>query len=142
MKYYIYFRGLLSTYENFHQKQCLLLILISCSVSYLYLTLCNLYLLPFFCFLRLSNILPHTIKGFDYTRQLCRRDLIFSQDSIVIIIKWSKTIQNRRDTSTISVPSLGSSPLWKFQAALMIPCSRSQRMVPLFHLLILRPENI
>ena len=70
-----------------------------------------LYLLSFFSFLRLSNILPHTSKTFDPTRQLCRGDLIFSKDSIVIIIKWSKTIQNRRDTATISVPSLGNSPL-------------------------------
>ena len=75
-----------------------------------------LYLLSFFSFLRLSNILPHTSKTFDPTRQLCRGDLIFSQDSIVIIIKWSKTIQNRRDTVTISVPSLGTSPLCPHQA--------------------------
>ena len=75
-----------------------------------------LYLLSFFSFLRLSNILPHTIKGFDPTRQLCKGDLIFSQDSIVIIIKWSKTIQNRRDTVTISVPSLGDSPLCPHRA--------------------------
>ena len=75
-----------------------------------------LYLLSFFSFLRLSNILPHTTKSFDVTRQLCRGDLIFSQDSIVIIIKWSKTIQNRRDTATIYVPSLGDSPLCPYQA--------------------------
>ena len=75
-----------------------------------------LYLLSFFSFLRLSNILPHTSKTFDPTRQLCRGYLIFSQDSIVIIIKWSKTIQNRRDTVTISVPSLGTSPLCPHQA--------------------------
>ena len=74
-----------------------------------------LYLLSFFSFLRLSNILPHTSKTFDPTRQLCRGDLIFSQDSIVIIIKWSKTIQNRRDTATISVPSLGNSPLCPYR---------------------------
>ena len=70
-----------------------------------------LYLLSFFSFLRHSNILPHSSKNFDPTRQLCRGDLIFSQDSIVIIIKWSKTMQNRRDTATISVPSLGNSSL-------------------------------
>ena len=70
-----------------------------------------LYLLSFFSFLHLSNILPHTTKNLDVTRQLCRGDLIFSQDSIVIIIKWSETIQNRGDTATISVPSLGYSPM-------------------------------
>ena len=97
-----------------------------------------LYLLSFFSFLRLSNILPHTIKGFDPTRQLCRGDLIFSQDSIVIIIKWSKTIQNRRDTVTISVPSLGDSPLCPHRALkamlLQLPGSSND---PLFQI----PKN-
>ena len=79
-----------------------------------------LYLLYFFSFLRLSNMLPHTTKNVDVTRQLCRGDLIFSQDSIVIIIKWSKTIQDRRDTSTISVPSLGDSPLCPCQVLKLI----------------------
>ena len=111
-----------------------------------------LYLLSFFSFLHLSNILPHTSKTFDPTRQLCRGDLIFSQDSIVIIIKWSKTIQNRRDTVTISVPSLGTSPLCPYQAlkAMLhhVPGSSND---PLFqvpkcgafvHLLTLQPESI
>ena len=33
------------------------------------------------------------------------------QNSCTVIIKWSKTIQNRRDTKTIVIPTLGSSPL-------------------------------
>ena len=37
-----------------------------------------LYLFSFFSVLRLSNILPHSIKLFDSTRQLCRGDIIFS----------------------------------------------------------------
>ena len=94
-----------------------------------------LYLLSLFSFLRLSNIFPHTIKNFDVTTQLCRGDLIFSQDSIVVIIKWSKTIQNRRDTVTISVPSLGDSPLCPYQALklmlLKIPGSPNE---PLFQI--------
>ena len=56
----------------------------------------------FLFFLRLSNILPHTVKGFDIFRQLCRGDLIFSQDSVVIIIKWSKTLQDRRNVATFT----------------------------------------
>ena len=106
-----------------------------------------LYLLSFFSFLCLSNILPHTTKNFDVTRQLCRGDLIFPPDSIVIIIKWSKNIQNRRDTCTISVPSLGDSPLCPYQALkvmlLEVPGSSNDfQMVCLFCLLILQPESI
>ena len=55
-----------------------------------------LYLLCFFSFLRLSNILPHSVNTFDITRQLCRGDLIFSPHNVVILIKWSKTMQDRR----------------------------------------------
>ena len=33
-----------------------------------------------------------------------------------MIIKWSKTVQNRRNTTTICVPALGRSPLCPFRA--------------------------
>ena len=54
-----------------------------------------LYLLCFFSFLRLFNILPHTVNTFDITRQSCRGDLIFSPHNVVVLIKWSKTMQDR-----------------------------------------------
>ena len=75
-----------------------------------------LYAFCFFSFLRLSNLLPHSKLSFDPTRQLCRGDLIFSHDTITVIIKWSKTIQNRRNTTTLCVPALGRSPLCPFKA--------------------------
>ena len=64
-----------------------------------------LYILAYFSFLRLSNILPHTVTTFDYTRHLSKGDVIFAQDQVLLIIKWSKTMQNRQ------LPMLGSSPL-------------------------------
>ena len=66
------------------------------------------YLVAFFSFLRVSNFL-HSTKSFDPTGQLAIGDLFFCQDGVTILIKWSKTIQNRCDTNTISLPSLGSS---------------------------------
>ena len=54
-----------------------------------------LYLLAFFSFLRISNILPHAITSFDPTRQLAVGDVIFSQNAAAIIIKWSKTLQDK-----------------------------------------------
>ena len=71
----------------------------------------SLYLFAFFSFLHLSNILPHSARQFDPTIHLTRGDLIFTQNSCTVIIKWSKTIQNRKDIKTIVIPSLGSSPL-------------------------------
>ena len=76
----------------------------------------SLYLLCFFSFLRLSNILPHSVKNFDILRQLCRGDLIFSQNSVVIIIKWSKTLQDRRNVATVTIPALGTSMLCPVKA--------------------------
>ena len=43
----------------------------------------SLYLFTFFSFLRMSNILPHSVKQFDGTRHLLRGDLIFFQKIIV-----------------------------------------------------------
>ena len=54
-----------------------------------------LYVFCFFSFLRLSDILPHSMASFDPTRQLCKGYPIFSSDTITVIIKLSKTLQNR-----------------------------------------------
>ena len=67
----------------------------------------SLYLLAFFSFLRISNILP----SFDKTRHLARGDIILQPQGAVVLVKWSKTIQNRRDIATVSIPALGDSPL-------------------------------
>ena len=70
-----------------------------------------LYLFSFFSFLRLSNILPHSAAAFDITRHLTRSDVIFGKKFATIILKWSKTMQDRKETSTFSIPMLGESPL-------------------------------
>ena len=70
-----------------------------------------LYSLCFFSFLRLSNILPHSAARFDSGRHLCRADIVFSDKGAVIIVKWSKTLQNRRNIATINIPCLNSSQL-------------------------------
>ena len=77
-----------------------------------------LYLTCFFSFLRLSNILPHSIRTFDHTRQLARGDFIPSKAGAVLLLKWSKTIQDRKTTHTIPLPHLGSSPLCPISALL------------------------
>ena len=70
-----------------------------------------LYLFCFFSFLRISNILPHTIASFDMSRHLARGDVIFRPEQTTVIIKWSKTIHDRRNIKTIYIPVLGASPL-------------------------------
>ena len=70
-----------------------------------------LYLLCFFSFLRLSNILPHSASTFDHTRQLARADYIATNQGAILLIKWSKTLQNRKDIVIITIPLLGNTPL-------------------------------
>ena len=83
----------------------------------------SLYLLCFFSFLRLSNILPHSAPAFDHTRQLARADYIPAANGAVLI-KWSKTLQNRKDIVTIPIPSLGKS--------LLCPMAALDRMTQLY----------
>ena len=42
--------------------------------------------------------------------------LIIQPQGAVVIVKWSKTIQNRKDVTTISIPTLGDSPLCPIKA--------------------------
>ena len=40
---------------------------------------------------------------------MARGDIIFTQAGATVIIKWSKTIQDRKTTCTIVIPDLGCS---------------------------------
>ena len=95
-----------------------------------------LYLFTYFSFLRLSNILPHAAKQFDPTRHLTRGDLIFSPSFCTIIIKWSKTLQDRKSCTTITIPLLPSSPLCPVTAVqamfAAIPASKNEPLFSLF----------
>ena len=75
-----------------------------------------LYVLCFFSLLCLSNILPHSVATFDHTRQLARADYICTAERAVLLIKWSKTLQNKKDIVTVPIPLLGDSPLWPVAA--------------------------
>ena len=70
-----------------------------------------LYLVAFFSFMRLSNLLPHSISTFDHTRQLAKGDVIFGQQGAVLVVIWSKTMQNRNEFATIPLPDLQHSSL-------------------------------
>ena len=65
----------------------------------------------FFSFVRFSNLLPHSVSTFDHTRQLARGDIIFARQGAVLVVTWSKTMQNRREFATIPLPDLQGSSL-------------------------------
>ena len=91
-----------------------------------------LYLFSYFSFLRLSNILPHTINSFDASRHLC------IVDRMPLVVKWSKTMQDRAKVAAISLSALGrSQPCpWKVLKAMLNSRSLDQDH-PLFQVLSL-----
>ena len=82
-----------------------------CDTMYMGQVFKALYLLAFFSFLRLSNIVPHAISQFDPSRHLARGDIFLGKSSGKVLIKWSKTIQNRDRIKTIDLPFLAHSHL-------------------------------
>ena len=86
-------------------------LLLICDTVPLAITFIALYVTCFFSFLRISNILPHSLPAFDNTRHLARGGFPVSGDAAVLLLKWSKTIQERKSTLTIPLPNLGLSPL-------------------------------
>ena len=96
-----------------------------------------LYLLTYFSFLRLSSILPHTLAAFDHTRHLCKGDIIFSHHNAVIVVKWTKTLQDFCKVTSVSLPNLGVSPLCPISAlkdmTIFISTSCDQPLFQIFH---------
>ena len=79
-----------------------------------------LFLLAFFAFLRLSNLVPPSVSSFDPLVHLCRGDIVYHPNFATVIIKWSKTLQTSSQFATIQIPVLGSSPLCPVAALLRL----------------------
>ena len=94
------------------------------------------YLLGFFAFLRLANLVPHARKDFSIIKHLCRGDIIFKENRAIVMIKWSKTLQSKNTIRLISVPRLGSviCPVAALKKLLKI--SPGDNNTPLFQILV------
>ena len=94
------------------------------------------FLLSFFTFLRISNLVPHTISFYDPLKQLARGDIIFAPPGAHVIIKWSKTLQFADKIKVLKIPSLGSSPLCPVAALkTLLKSSPKGKNLPLFQIL-------
>ena len=79
-----------------------------------------LYLMAFYSFLRLSNIVSHASQiCFDISRHLARTDANFGDSMAVLILNWSKTnpLRNKIQYVTIS----------KITQAFVVPSSCTSR---------------
>ena len=68
-------------------------------------------LFGYFGMLRQSNLAPQSASQFDITRNTCRGDIISHPPGLVIIAKWSKTIQSFEQLPLIPIPAVPQSPL-------------------------------
>ena len=69
------------------------------------------FIVAFFSFLRRSNLVPDSVHSFDKHRHLCRGDIFVEHDCLIILIKWSKTLQCHERVVTIPLASLPGHPL-------------------------------
>ena len=75
-----------------------------------------LYLVAFFSFLRISNLVPHSIAKYSPAIQLARANVIYAPPGALLFIKWSKTLQTKDKIKIISIPELKGSPLSPVEA--------------------------
>ena len=82
-----------------------------CDTMYMGQIFKSAFLLSFFSFLRISNLVPHSMHTFNPLQQLARADIFFAPPGAHILIKWSKTLQSKNHVRLLKIPSLNNSPL-------------------------------
>ena len=66
----------------------------------------SVYLVAFYSFLRISNLVPHSIHTFSPLHQLARGDVFFAPPGVHLLIKWSKTLQNKDKAVILKLPTV------------------------------------
>ena len=81
----------------------------TCSIlndTVLFRAIFPIFLLAFFTFLRMSNIAPHSRFKFNFNRHILRQDVIFAPPGAHILLKWTKTFQERSAHHFVQIPAL------------------------------------
>ena len=68
-------------------------------------------LLGYYGFLRQSNLAPRTPASFDPKRDTCRGDVLFQPPGLIVILKWSKTLQRGEKAHLVPLPARPNHPL-------------------------------
>ena len=86
------------------------------------------YLTAFFGFLRLSNLVPHSVATYSQLKHLSKGDAFL----VTILLKWSKTLQMNNQDRLLKLPRLNNDicPFAAIQKCLQIVPGRSN--APLF----------
>lgn len=73
-------------------------------------------LFGFFGMLRMSNLAPASPQSFDHSRHTCRGDIFTKPPGLVLLLKWSKTLQDLGTTPLIPLPQMIEHPMCPLQA--------------------------
>ena len=68
------------------------------------------FVLAFFGMLRISNLLPVSAGAFNIRENLCNADVWEHTPGLVIMLRWSKTRQTRRQPHLVGLPRLRNRP--------------------------------
>ena len=95
-----------------------------------------LYLTCIFSFLRLSNLLPDSVASLDISKHMTYGDVIFSTQGAVLLIKRSKTIQDRTTMVTLPLPHPGASTICPITALQLMYYSYPGKLMFHFYFLL------
>ena len=76
----------------------------------------TIYLFAFFGFFRISNLAPASKLMFDIKMHLCRGDVIVHDEFLIILVKWSKTLQVASKGTYVIIPQLKGSQICPMKA--------------------------
>ena len=74
------------------------------------------FLFGFFSFVRQSNWAPTSASSFDPHRHTCRGDIFVHPPGLVVLLKWSKTLQTHEKMPMIPLPAIPGHHLCPVQA--------------------------
>ena len=74
------------------------------------------FLLAFFTMARKANMVPTSLKTFDFRKQLARRNVFLGKDGLLVVFPWSKTNQSGSRNVMIPVSALNNSTLCPVRA--------------------------
>ena len=77
-----------------------------CDCTYMGAIFKTVYLLGFFGFLRLSNLVPHSLNLHSHLKQLSKGDFFFINREAIILLKWTKTLRMHNQAKLLKIPIL------------------------------------
>ena len=90
------------------------------------------YLTAFFSFMRLSNLCPHSLTTFDPLKHLTREDVIVNGRKMLLVLKWSKTVQLRNKVKIVHIPFLGNDICPMIAILAVLQATPSGKNLPFF----------